>query len=42
MTSTPALGVLVRKGYTVDFSAYSLAYLGALVSLTMILGVIPF
>lgn len=37
MTSTPALGVLVKKGYAIDFSAYSLSYLGALASLTIIL-----
>ena len=40
MTSTPALGVLVKKGYCVDMSAYSLSYLGALLTITIGVNVI--
>ena len=35
MTSTPALGVLVRKGYKVDLTAYSISYVGALLTMTV-------
>ena len=35
MTSTPALGVLVKKGYAVDLTAYSISYIGALLTMTI-------
>lgn len=35
MTSTPALGVLVKKGYSVDLTAYSISYVGALLTMTV-------
>ena len=35
MTSTPALGVLVKKGYAVDLTAYSISYIGALLTMTV-------
>ena len=35
MTSTPALGVLVNKGYAVDLTAYSISYIGALLTMTV-------
>lgn len=35
MTSTPALGVLVKKGYAVDLTAYSISYVSALLTMTI-------
>lgn len=35
MTSTLALGVLVKKGYSVDLTAYSISYVGALLTITI-------
>lgn len=35
MTSTPALAVLVKKGSAVDFTAYSISYVGALLTMTI-------
>lgn len=35
MTSTPALGVIVKKGYAVDLTAYSISYVGALLTMTI-------
>ncbi len=35
MTSTPALAVLVKKGSAIDFTAYSISYVGALMTMTI-------
>ena len=35
MTSTPALGVLVKKGCAVNLTAYSISYVGALLTMTI-------
>ena len=35
LTSTPALGVLIKKEYPVDFTAYSISYVGALLTMTV-------
>ena len=35
LTSTPALGVLIKKEYAVDFMAYFISYVGALLTMTV-------
>lgn len=42
MTSTPAIGVLMRKNKSrVDITAYSIAYVGALFAMVVVVRLFP-